>query len=288
VKGVTTMKRVALAFVLTLSAFSIAAFDFSGSGFTQVGVSPTDSKTVILVDKAGGQLLFDVEVDPSAGRLAALRSLVAEIHSWKNVTIAELRAVNSTDRLQVTLIPNTFAVGGVDLQAAVPEGIQLFSDTATEYDFKILSGNTVLRVRSVYTSEDDLDAAALAAYKDPSSFLAARDPLYVQKRLNDASSRLAALEGQNAGDKKALADLATIKEQDAERDAQWVRTRMAILAALNGSKPVDAVAASKLDDLKKANPQLTKADAAKALKDAGVSLKSAEISAIFLVDFGEP
>ena len=217
------MKRVALAFVLMLSAFSIAAFDFSGSGFTQVGVSPTDSKTVILVDKSGGQLIFDIEVDPSAGRLAALRSLIAEIHSWKNVTIAELRAVNSADRLQVMLVPKTFSVGGVDLQAAVPEGIQLFSNTATEYDFKVLSGNYVLRVRSVYTSEDDLEAAALSAYKDPSSFLAARDPLYVQKRLNDASSRLTALEGQITGEKKGHlnADLATVMEQDAERDAQW-------------------------------------------------------------------
>ena len=83
-------------------------------------------------------------------------------------------------------------------------------------------------------------------------------------------------------------DIAALKAAEAARDAQWLLARGALLAALNGSKPINADAAAKLDELKKADPQLTKADAAKALKAAGVTLKSTEISAIYLVDFGEP
>ena len=264
------MKRAAFAFALAISALSAAAFDFAGSGFTEEAGSSVASSTIVLTDESGGKVLFAAEAEPSAARIDGLRSLVSELRSWKNLVIAELRATNSTDRLEITLVPGSFTVGGTDLTASVPEGIHLFYDTAIDYDFKVKSGDYVARVRSAFTGEDDLYAAVLAAYKDPASFIADRDPLYIGKRLDDMAAQLAAL-----------------KAREDARDAQWLAARAAILAALNGSKPINAAAAAKLDELKKANPKLGKSDAAKALKAAGYSLQSAEISAVYLVDFGE-
>ncbi|GEM_PF-1819130 len=291
------MKRAVFAFALTLSALSVAAFDFAGTGFTQESEGSGGS-AIVLTDESGGKVVFEAEAEPTAERIAGLRAIVAELRSWKNLAISELRAANSAEHLRITLVPSSFSVDGVDLEAAVPEGIQLFYDKATDYDFKVKSGRYVLRLQSVYTSEDALDAAVLAAYKDPSSFIAARDPLYVQKHLDEAAARLDAIEvitgagAKTSGPQEGVAamrdDIAALKAEETARDAQWLLARGALLAALNGSKPINADAAAKLDELKKANPQLTKADAAKALKAAGVTLKSAEISAIYLVDFGEP
>lgn len=272
------MKRAVLAFVLTLTAFSIAAFDFTGSGFIQEGGGVSGSKTVTLVDETGSKLLFDMEVDPSPERLGALKSVVTEIRSWKNLAVADLKATNTASNLRIVVVPSSFAVQGVDLEHAVPEGIQIYYDSAIEYDFRVMSGEYIVRLNSVYTNEDDLDAAIISAFKDPAAFLEARDPLYIQKRLDQLSVRLGALE--------AMTSPSTIGQSSAS-DTPWSRARVAILAALNGGKWENDASAAKLDELKKANPQLSKADAAEKLKAAGFPMTKAELSAIYLVDFGE-
>jgi hypothetical protein len=367
--GAIKMKRIALAVAIASSALSIAAYDLTGSGFTQKGERNEDGKTIaILADEAGTEVLFSAENDPSAQRLSALHALVAELRSWKNFQAAEIRAVNTDDRLQVTAIPRSFKVGGVALDQAVPGGIQLYYKTATEYDFKIRSGKYIVRVASVFTGETDLEAAALAAYKDPASFIATRDPLYVQRRLdelsaraddlaaktdslatkanslsaktdtlatradglaaksdglvtkatsfaaqaNDLDARISAIEkvtfDTSSGIKEertsrvekeveaVKADLQAAKAKldenqakaDAQRNADWERTKPILLQALNGGKAINKAAMDKLVELKKADPSLDKKNAPKALKTAGFTISATEIAAIYLVEFGEP
>jgi ribosomal protein L9 len=118
-----------------------------------------------------------------------------------------------------------------------------------------------------------MESQVLEAYKDPESFLQARDPEYLLKRIK-------ALEEKQAATDEQL-------RQQGDQQQQWQRARIALLAALSGSRATNIAAAAKLDELKSANPKLTKAEAAKALKAAGFSLTAAEIAAVFLVDFGE-
>lgn len=263
------MKKTIITLALTITVLYASAldFDFEGSGFS---VSPetsadtsADSHSVLLVDPSGGKLIFTAEVEPTKERIDALRSLVAEIRSWKNVSLSELRAVNREDGLQLSAVPSDFSVEGTSLAEAVPDGLQLFYNSATEYDFKLLSGHFVLRLRGVYTGEADMESQALEAFKDPESFLQARDPAYLLKRVR------------------------ALEDKQAASDKQWQRSRPALLAALSGGRPLNQAAVEKLDGLKAASPKLTKAEAAKSLKAAGFSLTAAEIAAVFLVDFGE-
>jgi hypothetical protein len=324
-KGVN-MKRTALAAVIALSSLSLFALDLTGTSFTQTGERSEDGKTLfVLADESGGELLLDAEAEPTPQRLSALQALVAEIRSWGEFQAIELRAVNMEDRLQVSAIPRSFLVEGVDLAPALPGGIQLSYKTATEYDFKVKSGKFVVRVSSVFTGKAELEAAALAAFKDPSAFIATRDPLYVQKRLDELFDRADALEAKAAdfetriaalekvtfdlssSDKeerttRAEKDLAAIKDElsafeakaedrsgqiEAQIAAQWEKAKPTLLAALNGGKPIKEEAVAKLVELKKADPTLDKKSAPKALKAAGFSLSGAEISAIFFVEFDE-
>ena len=100
--------------------------------------------------------------------------------------------------------------------------------------------------------------------------------------LKAAASGLAARDGTIA---PLEAKVEAAEESFEQSEAQRLKERPAILAALNGSKPIDAKAVARLDELVKANPAVTKSEAAKALKAEGFSLTSLEISAVFLVDF---
>ncbi len=322
-KGASTMKRIALAAVIGLSALSLFGLDLTGTSFTQTGERTMDGKTVaILADASGGELLLEAEAEPAPERLLALQSLVAEVRSWDNFEPVELRAVNMAERLQLTAIPRKFVVEGVDLAPAIPGGVQLLFKTATEYDFKVRSGKFVVRVGSVFTDLGELEAAALAAFKDPSGFIATRDPLYVQKRLDELFDRADAIEAKQAdfetrvaslekatfgvvktpakdeSGAKAQESVAQLKEdllaldaKSSEREkqmtAQWTYIKQGLLTALNGGKPIRDESVARLVELKKADPSLDKKNAPKALKTAGVTLTPSEISAIFLVEFGE-
>jgi hypothetical protein len=296
-KGAITMKRIALAVAIAASALSIAAYDFTGSGFTQKSERTEGGKSIaILGDESGAEVLFSAEAEPSSQRISVLRALVAELRSWSNLQIAEIRAVNRKDQLQVTAIPRSFTVDGVSLGQAIPGGIQLLYNTATEYDFKVKSGKYVVHVSSVFTSEAELEAAALAAFKDPAAFIATRDPLFVQKRLDelaaqasdfaakadDLAARLAAVEAVTFDVSNGAKEERTSK---AENEIEKLKTLL--LATLNGAKPIKPEAVAKLVELKKADPSLDKKNAPKALKAAGFSLSASEISAIYLVEFGE-
>jgi len=261
------MKKTIITLAMAISVLYASAFDFEGSGFSPSSESTGDDRSVLLIDPSGGKLLFTAEIEPTKERIDALLALVAEIRAWKNISVSDLRAVNREDGIQVSAIPSEFSIGGTSLADAVPDGLQLFYNSATEYDFKLLSGRYVLRLRGPYTSEADMEGQALEAFKDPEGFLQARDPEYLLKRI------------------KALEDKQVAAE--AQSQQQWQRARLALLAALSGSHATNIAAVAKLDELKAANPKLTKADAAKELKAAGFSMSTAEIAAVFLVDFGE-
>jgi hypothetical protein len=277
-KGARTMKKICLAAALSLFALSVFAYDLTDTGFTQTGERSEDGKTIaVLADESGGEVLFDAETEPSGDRLSALRSLVAEIRSWEAFQPAEIRAVNMADRLQVSAIPRSFVVDGVALEQALPGGIQLLYKTATEYDFKVKSGKYVVRVSSVFTGLPELEAAALAAFKDPASFIATRDPLYVQKRLDELLDKVADFESR----------IATIEQANKELLSNEAKAKPAILAALNGGRPIREDALAKLIELKRQDPALDKKNAPAALRAAGYVLSLSEISAIYLVEFGE-
>jgi hypothetical protein len=302
------MKKFALAALIAWAAVSAFALDLSGTAFTQTGSKDIDGKTLaLLADQSGGEVLLDAEAEPSPDRLSALSSIVAEIRSWTDFQASEVRAVNTQDRLQVTALPKSFSVGGTALEAALPGGVQLFYKVATEYDFKVKSGKYLVRVASVFTTWAELESAILAAYTDPPSFIATRDPLYVQRRLgelatqaDDLQKRLAALEGSpstEGGTATAIdlptlqADLQAVKTElqadEAVSSAFQAKVDGLLLTSFNGGKTINPDAVAKLIELKKNDPTLSKKTAPKALKDAGITLDSGAISAIFFVEFGE-
>jgi hypothetical protein len=318
-KGAFDMKRMAIVAALAAAAISAAALDFESYGFTKAGEKDVDGKTIsVLTDPSGGEIFLDAEVEPSEERANVLRSLVAEVRSWRNLKAAEIRAINSADRLMLIVIPSSLEVEGVALTEALPGGINLYYGKATEYDFKVKSGRFVVRVASLFTTEDELEAAALSAYKDPSAFIAARDPAYVQKHLDELAAKIEELETATFGSIESAAstadqtktkaqeaidavkeELAAFKAEAAEYQAKndgktaildqnWVKNgRFALLAALNGGKPVKPENEAKIIEIKKAQPSITKVDLAKALKAAGVKTTNSEISAVLIVEFGE-
>lgn len=272
------MRRIALAAALLAAAASMAAasgtVDLAEYGFVKTGQRTIGQNDFTqLADASGGTVLFDAEAEITPERATALRSLVAEARSWQGIKAGEIQAVNSADRLVLTLTPASFEVDGVSLAGAIPGGIRLFFDTAPEYDFKVLSGQYLVRVSGPLSTEAELESTALSAFKDPASFLASRDPAFLRKFLEDSVASL-------------KADVLALKAENEELRAGWEKGRPAIIAALNGGKPVKPEVEDKISDILKDKPELDKAGVAAALKSAGVKASSGEITAILLVDFG--
>jgi hypothetical protein len=306
-KGASDMKRIAILALLASTALAAFAVDLADYGFTKTGDRSEDGKAVsVLADASGGELILEAEAEPTAERAAALKAIVAEVRGWKSIKAAELRAVNTADGLSVTVLPSSFEAGGVSLAVALPGGIQLFFEKSIDYDFKVKSGKYLVRVASAYTTEAELVAAALSAFKDPASFAAARDPLYVQKRLDELAAKVETLEAaifdSSADEAKTKAqegidalkaELGALKAQeearDADRDSSWRKAKPALLAALNGGKPVMPELEAKILELKAGDAKLNKADLAKALKASQPAIKFSlsEIAAVLYVDFGE-
>lgn len=261
------MRRILFAAALFAAAASATALDLSAYGFAKTGEKSIGKTTFsVLADTAGGTILLDAEADPTPDRAQALRTLVTEVRSWKDIKASAIQAVNTADLLTLTVIPASFDVEGVSLAGAVPGGIQLFFDTSAEYGFKVLTGNYLVRVDGPYTSEAQLESTALSAFKDPISFVAARDPASLQNMLKG--------------------DIAAMKADILALKAENERLKAAAIAALNGGKPVKPDVEAKIAELMKAKPDLDKPGVVAGLKTAGIKATSGEINAILIVDYG--
>ena len=110
------------------------------------------------------------------------------------------------------------------------------------------------------------------------AFVQAGDPLYALKRFAELEARVAALEGILLGPPGA--------EGAAAQDGAS-RIERSLLAALNGGIPIAEASVAKLVELKRSEPSLSQKSAAGALKAAGIKMSAKEISAVYLVKFGE-
>jgi hypothetical protein len=265
------MKRLAPFACLILLAASLFAYDFPSAGFAPSGTQSIDGRTYTkLTDPSGGVLLFASEAEPDDARMAALKSVAASLRSWKSMQPAQIRAINFANTLQVIVLPASFQSDGVDLAPAVPTGIQFFYNGTTTYDFKVKSGQYIVRVRGLYTGEDDLLAQTLAAFKNPAAFAEAADPVALLKRI-------AALEARAAGDEARIKTL----EKRSERE------ETALMAALNGGTPVNPAAIARLSELRRNDPTLSKEKAAAQLGAENLVIKPSELDIAFFVLFGQ-
>ncbi|HUW39691.1 MAG TPA: hypothetical protein VMV90_01675 [Rectinemataceae bacterium] len=279
------MRRLAPFAAFILLAAGLWAFDFSAVGLSPAGTSVIDGRSFTrLTDPSGGTLFFASEVEPSDARVAALKAIVASIRSWKTVQPSQIRAINFADSLEVLVMPSSFKSGDLDLTRALPSGIHLFYNGGTTYDFKVKSGQYIVRVRALYTGEDDLVAHAVDAYRNPQTYAAAYDPAALVKRLLAVESlaaseagKIKALEARTAGDDTAIAAL----QKRVDRD------ETALMASLNGGTPVNPASIARLVELKRNDPSLGKASAATQLEADKLGLKPGELDIAFFVLFGE-
>ena len=265
------MKRTISCIIFLAIGLSLFAFDFTTVGLTENGTKDVDGRTfTVLTDPTGRQILFQAIEEPSAERMTALRDLTASLPSWSGLEIAEIRAMNFGDRLEIQVIPAHFSYGGVDLSAAAPGGLRFLYAGSLTYDFNVMSGQFVVRVRGLYTGEGDLGAATESAFKDPGTYLVSKDPVALLKRISDLEARV----------DKAEADLKAAQDRVAGDE-------VALMAALNGGKAVNPKAVAFIADQRGADPSFDKKAAAAGLKSAGITASSKEIDVVFLVLFGE-
>ncbi len=282
------MKRTIFVFIFVASTLSAFSLDFSGTRFAVRGErAEADRSYLVLTHEDAGELLFAAEgSEEPAEALKTLDTFLSVLHSFTSLETAELRAQTEPEGIRLSVLPRRFAAEGLDLLPFIPGGLQFFLKNGVEYDFRVKSGSFFIRLRGVFTSEDDLLSDSLAAIRDPLAYLATRDPQYALRRISELEKRLADNEKSLAA--LALQLAAEASRAEAQREIRLSALEDALMAALNkglfgGPKPIKPELVAKIIELRAADPSLDRAGMAEKLKAGGMSASSKEIDIVYRV-----
>ncbi len=261
-RGELKMKRIipvlAALLVFSLSA-SLAAQENGISeayGLPLLGNKDEDGRTFLVLGEKGSEILLSVDAEPSEDRIQALKSLAASLRANPDISINEIRAINSADRLVVLVLPSKLMASTADCASSLPGGLQFTYSFNYEYDFRILAGGRYLRMSGLYTDFSMLQRSISEVLNDPAAYAVKMDPLATAREAEELEARVARLEA-------------------------------ALIASINGGKALPQGALEKLRAYRKADPSLTKAAALAKLNSEGIPLSSHELDIAFSVLFGE-
>jgi hypothetical protein len=219
------------------------------------------------------------------GLLTTEEDLVGEVYSASKDPVAYL--ANRDPQYAIRRITE------VDGRTALVEGKAVELETRTT----ALEGRAT-SVEGRATDSESRAEGLSAAIADLDTKTASKDGDLEQSIVTLGADLDAALAAKGDELAQSIADLdskseTALKDFDLARGESEKRLEAALMAALNkglfgGPKPIDPIKVDKLIELKLADPSLTKALAAAALKAAAVTMSSKEIGIVFLVKFGEP
>lgn len=186
-----------------------------------------------------------------------------EFYGWREISFADISFLVFDNYLEVIVIPHEIIHQQNNLAKAVPAGITMMSPPDQDkmyYDFRIIKDNHFLRIDGAYLDEAELVNKLRSAYDYPL--------IYLQR-------------GKSAGAKAG--DAGSGSDEN---------TRQALLYFLNEDwngrpKSVPSETIAKVVELKQNNPQMTKGELWKVIKNEKVRITKRELELILIIYFNE-
>ena len=184
------MKKVCLLFALMI--FIVTSFLF-GVDLTEYGMEINST------EKVDGFLLHTVtddqnrtfeiftadEITPEdAERLIDMKN---RLYSWDYLAISNLRIAVTTERIEFTVIPESFIYNDIDFAEYLPSGMQFFLDEYIEYDFRMLIDDFALKMKGQLFNEEQLAEKMSRAVENPALYFRTSDPTYLYQRIEGVS-----------------------------------------------------------------------------------------------------
>ena len=149
---------------------------------------------LVLADPSGSEILLSVDSEPDEARIKALTELTKSLRASKALAIAEIRAINYADRLQIVVLPQTLAIDGKNEASSLPSGLQFYYESGYEYDFRVKADDRFVRVKGLYTSFADLTWLIGQAIANPAAYVLETEPLALAHGVDALTKRVDTLE----------------------------------------------------------------------------------------------
>lgn len=182
------MKKVSLLITILLLFIlpSVSAVDLTSYGIQIQSSTAEDGITTSeAVDDQGRTFELQTTAELSAREAEGLLTILDNIYSWDYMTIATLRIAFTADRIEFTVVPESFSYKGTDFTQYLPSGMQFYFTDYIEYDFRMLISDYVVKVRGQFFSEEQLCEKMTRAVENPVAYIQTTDPQYLFQQITE-------------------------------------------------------------------------------------------------------
>ncbi|URA09935.1 hypothetical protein [Thermospira aquatica] len=261
------MKRVILGGIFfTVSLWGV---EWQNYGLEVMGTTNKENALVVFLKDNKGTT-FSVENGEALPEttVVSLLQLKDMMVSWTRIVPDSLSFVYTGTGLEVLLVPKVVRYRGQDLVSYLPAGMRFSWKVGLTYDFRMLIGTNLVRIRGAYESEEELLARMNRAVQYPSLYMRSEDIDLLLQKVESIEERTVFLEAENAALKKL-----------------W-------LAYLNKNifgqlRPISDAVIDRIVALKKTNPRMDRKEIYNQLRAENLRVSQKEVDLVLLVYFGQ-
>lgn len=262
--------QTALFFGLFATALTaVHSADWAKLGVRVVRSAEEQSRTRLDLEDGQGRTFSVAFVgkvsDTEAARVLKLRETFL---GWSLGKPKSIEFLISGTALEAHVLLEKVTCAEKDLTELLPAGLLFRQTDAVDYNFRLATQNLFVRIKGVYTSDQELCGKLLAAADNPRDYIRKRDPEYILRTLDRLRSDLNELR---------------LKQE---------RVRLAMVALHNrgffsGPKPPQQKTVDLIIEYKSKERSLTAAQLTEKLKAAGVQVSADEVELILAVYYNE-
>lgn len=274
--------------VITISAFFIfavsalaASYDWPSKGITVATDAEIEGeeqhqssleKADRLTDEQGRSFTLiykNTLSDITADRIIQIKN---RLYDLKYITVKSLTfRVSDNDIIDIILVPSAFSFIETNPQEFAPAGVLLQYTDILEYKFNIVKDGIVVRIAGVLSDEERFKNILTEAYANPREYMRKREPEYILRELDNATANISKLQEKQQEYETRLYGLTVLQNK----------------GFFGGMNVINKDTVTKVVEMKKATPSMTRDQVKENLKNTGTQLTDKELKIIFAVYFNE-
>lgn len=248
---------------------SLWAIDWQGYNLEVVQQTNKNGIPLVVLKDTRG-FVFSVENTPllleeQVGVLLRIKDMIAQ---WSRIVPESVSFIPTENGLEILVLPKVVIYRGENMVSYIPAGMRFSWRMGLVYDFRMIVGTNLVRMRAAYENEEELLSRMHRAVKYPALYMRSDDMDILLQKVEEVEERQLVLEAENTALKKLWL-------------AYLNRNFFGQLRPIADEK-IDRVVATK-----KNNPHWGRKDIYQKLTSEGLRISQKEVDLILLVYFGE-
>jgi hypothetical protein len=236
-----------------------------------------------LSDENGYNFTLKYTGEVSDTQADIILKLNRDFRQWKIVRPSRIDFVITNDVIEGIVIPSALTYNKQNYLANVPSGLIFAYGDYLEYNFRVSKNNFFVRINDRFTTEEAMCENIADVVKNPKEYLKKREPDYLFRRLEKLETEHKKLQEQVTQLDGNMGTFADSHE----------KLIYAVMTIHNtgflgfGKNPIDKKVITRVIDMKKANPGMTKKEISENLEKEKIELSEKGLELILNVYFNE-